>query len=61
MENKLSILNINHEAKRYNYIHNCNNNRNLLDYIAIFFSTKKVNDTYWDSAAMDGILYAIKH
>ena len=47
--------------QKYNYIHNCNINRNLLDYIAIFFSTKKVNDTYWDSAAMDGILYAIKH
>ena len=29
--------------------------------LPFFFSTKKVNDTYWDSAVMDGILYAIKH
>ena len=61
MENKLSILNINHEAKRYNYFRYRDYHWHYLSFTTTFFSNKKIHNTHRDSTSVDGVLYHFKH
>ena len=61
MENKLSILNINHEAKRYNYFRYRDYHWHCLSFTTALFPCKKIHNTHRDSTSVDGVLYHIKN
>ena len=61
MENKLSILNINHQAKRYYYFRYRNYHWYCLSFTTTFFSYKKIHNAHRDSTSVDGFLYYFKH
>ena len=61
MENKLSILNINHEAKRYIYFRYRYYRWYCLSFTTTLFSYKKIHNTHRDSTSVDGVLYHFKH
>jgi len=61
MENKLSILNINHEAKRYNYFRYRDYRWYCLSFTTNLFSSKKIHNTHRDSTSVDGVLHHFKH
>ena len=60
MANKLTILNVNHEGKRQNYIDHLNYYWSRSNIFTFSYPNTKIDNTHRNSPTLDGLLHPLK-